>query len=69
MPASEDVTFILGRLEGKVDSLLTISRQQSADLTKHDERIRRLENYKSYVIGLTVAIASLTSLVTYFIGK
>ena len=69
MTPTDDITFILGRLEGKVDSLLTASRQQGAVLTEHDGRIRKLENYKSYVLGWTVAIASLTSLVTYFIGS
>lgn len=68
MPSSEDITFILGRLEGKVDSLLAISRQQSVELSKHDLRLRKLEAYKAYLIGITVAVATIASLFTHFLG-
>tara|TARA_B110000211_G_C13599373_1_gene343980 strand:- start:59 stop:268 length:210 start_codon:yes stop_codon:yes gene_type:complete len=65
---SENITFILGRLEGKVDSLLVITKQQSTALAEHDQRIRKLELYRSYVIGIAVAVAAISSLFTHFLG-
>jgi len=68
MPTTDEITFILGRLEGKVDSLLAISRQQSAELSEHDTRLRKLEAYKAYLIGISVAVAAIASLITHFLG-
>ena len=69
MAESTDITFILGRLEGKVDSLLAISRQQSEELQRHDGRIRRLEHYRAYLLGTTVSIATAASFIIHLIGK
>jgi hypothetical protein len=69
MPTTEEITFILGRLEGKVDSLLAISRQQSAELAEHDTRLRKLESSKAYLLGISVAVATLASLFTHFLGQ
>jgi hypothetical protein len=68
MAATDDITFILGRLEGKVDSLLTIYRQQSVEISEHDSRLRKLEAYKAYLIGITVAVATIASLITHSLG-
>jgi hypothetical protein len=66
---TDNITFILGRLEGKVDSLLVISRQQAAALAEHDNRIRKLELARSYVLGVAVTVAAISSLLTHFLGK
>lgn len=68
MDSPEDITFVLGRLEGKVDSLLAISRQQSESIEKHDVRIRKLEHYRAYLLGITVAIATAASFIIHLIG-
>jgi hypothetical protein len=62
-----DISFILGRLEGKVDSLLNISKVQQHTLTEHDERLRALEHYKSYAIGVTIAVGAIVSYLTQFL--
>lgn len=63
----QELSFILGRLEGKVDSLLAISKIQQSTLTEHDERLRQLEHYKAYVLGVTIAVGSLVSYLTQFL--
>jgi hypothetical protein len=63
----QELSFILGRLEGKVDSLLAISKIQQTTLTEHDERLRHLEHYKSYVIGVTIAVGAIVSYLTQFL--
>jgi len=69
VPTKENITFILGRLEGKVDSLLSSSRKQSDELAKQDIRIRKLEAYKAYLLGIAVAVAAVASLLNHFLGK
>ena len=51
----------------KVDSLLNISKVQQHTLTEHDERLRALEHYKSYAIGVTIAVGAIVSYLTQFL--
>ena len=56
-----EVTFILGRLEGKVDSLLVAHSELGAKITAAEARIRVLENYRAYLLGVVAAVSTLIS--------
>jgi hypothetical protein len=47
----------LGRLEGKMDAVISLCNTHSDTLEKHDERVRELESSRSALIG-AVAILS-----------
>lgn len=61
------ILLALGRLEGKVDSLISQTRSVQGDIAKHDVRIRQLESSKAYLVGASVVLAAIvSSLVSYF---
>ena len=62
MPDEGDIRFILGRLEGKVDSLIAQSAQLHRSLTNHESRIQELEKSKAWVLGLSAACAGCIAL-------
>lgn len=63
-----DVYLILGRLEGKLDSVMTITEKQWDSIEKHDKRIKVLEQDKSLVYGAAAALGVLGSLVIWVIS-
>ncbi len=57
----EDINQImvaLGRLEGKVESLLSMQRTHAEDIEKLDKRIRDLEHSKSWLMGAAAIIGA-----------
>tara|TARA_R100000951_G_scaffold64886_1_gene54761 strand:- start:541 stop:738 length:198 start_codon:yes stop_codon:yes gene_type:complete len=48
----------LGRLEGKVESLLSMQRTHAEDIEKLDKRIRDLEHSKSWLMGAAAIIGA-----------
>ena len=63
-----DVYLILGRLEGKLDSVMTIIEKQWDSIEKHDKRLKRLERDKSLVYGAAAVLGLLGSLVIWVIS-
>ena len=57
----KEILLALGRLEGKVDALMTQQKNTRVDLEQHDSRLRILENSKSVLVGSCVIIAALIS--------
>ena len=57
-----DILLTLGRLEGKVDSLIQSQAAQGEKLTAHDARLRKLEQSKAWFYGVTAAVGASTSL-------
>lgn len=55
MPDDNDIRFILGRLEGKVDALITQIGTQRRTLTNHESRLQELEKSKAWILGLSAA--------------
>ena len=49
--SDNDMYLILGRLEGKLDSLMVVTEKQWDTIEKHDTRIKKLENDRSLVYG------------------
>ncbi len=57
----EDINQImvaLGRLEGKVESLLSMQRSHAEDIDKLDKRVRDLEHSKSWLMGAAAIIGA-----------
>ena len=63
----KDIMLALGRLEGKVDALIQGQAAQGEKLNKHDERIRALEHYKSWIMGGAAVTRAATSLLVKFL--
>lgn len=70
MPEHHDQLFLaLGRLEGKVDSILTFNTKLEEQIQAHDERIRHLEHHKHFVLGIAGIIGAGASAVIAFLSK
>lgn len=67
-PLDNEILIALGRLEGKMDSLITRQAIHDEELGRHDKRIRQLEQSKSWVLGAAAAMAGLVSLLINFFG-
>ena len=63
-----EILIALGRLEGKVDSMLTRQAVHDEELSRHDVRIRDLEQSKSWLLGAAAVLAAFTSLVVNYVG-
>ena len=59
---NEELFLAIGRLEGKVDSLLAMQSIQ-----QHDSRIRSLEHSRGYMLGTAAAIGASMSLVSNYL--
>ncbi len=66
----EDINQImvaLGRLEGKVESLLSMQRTHAEDIDKLDKRVRDLEHSKSWLMGAAAIVGAGASMLVSFI--
>ena len=66
---NEEILLAIGRLEGKVDAMLTMVRMQEEQIRMHDERIRELEHSKSFLMGMAALAGAATSAVVTFLTK
>jgi hypothetical protein len=66
---TDELLIALGRLEGKVDALLNLQRMQEEKLKEHDERLRKLEDHKHYVIGVATVIGGAVSMAIALIAR
>lgn len=69
MEDSKDILLALGRLEGKVESLIAMQRATDDRLVNLERRIRTLEQGKSYIMGAAAAIGAATSALISWIAK
>lgn len=51
----------IGRLEGKVDSLLTLSQKLEAEVSDMDQRLRTLEHSRHFLMGISAVIGAVAS--------
>lgn len=49
----------LGRLEGKVDAILSNQSNMDKRLDEHEKRLGVLERYRSWQLGVSAAIATI----------
>jgi hypothetical protein len=67
-PESE-MMLAIGRLEGKVDTLIQMQRIQEDQIKNHEERLRELEHSKSFAMGWAAAIGAGVSVVGNVVMK
>ncbi len=64
---NEEILVALGRLEGKVDALITRQSLIDEQIGRQEKRIRALEQSKSYVIGAAAMVGAAVSLIIKFV--
>ena len=65
----KDFYLILGRLEGKLDSVMTITEKQWSSIEHHDTRLVNLERDRSMVYGAAAVLGIIGSVVIWIISK
>jgi len=60
---NEEILLALGRLEGKVDALMTTMRAQEQELKILEKRIRELEQNKFMILGAAGVISMIAGFV------
>ena len=64
---SDELFLALGRLEGKMDSIITTMAVHDEELRRLETRIRTLEQSRSYFLGAAaLAGAAASFLLSYF---
>jgi TolA-binding protein len=64
---NDEILLAIGRLEGKVDSLLQMQKSHTEELDRHEARIRSLESHRSTVLGAAGVIGGAISFLTSYI--
>jgi hypothetical protein len=65
----DELFLAIGRLEGKVDSILAQQSRQNDELKAHDARIRSLEHSRGYMLGWSAAIGASMSIAANYLLK
>ena len=65
---NEELLLALGRLEGKVDSLITSLAVHDEELQRLDHRMRQLEQSRSWMLGAAAVIGAAFSFLLQFIN-
>tara|TARA_R110000765_G_scaffold201377_1_gene306775 strand:+ start:7395 stop:7634 length:240 start_codon:yes stop_codon:yes gene_type:complete len=65
----KDVYLILGRLEGKLDSVMTVTEKQWSSIEHHDTRLVKLERDRAMVYGAAAVLGVVGSVVIWLITK
>jgi len=68
-PNGKDILLALGRLEGKVESLIAMQRSTDDQVNGLDRRIRALELGKSWLMGAAAAIGAATSALISWVSR
>tara|TARA_R100001143_G_scaffold60467_1_gene59981 strand:- start:701 stop:919 length:219 start_codon:yes stop_codon:yes gene_type:complete len=71
MPTHDEdgIRYMLGKLEGKIDALISSVQKQTSDIQEHEKRLRILETSKAWVLGWSSAAAILASVAIHYIFK
>lgn len=69
MQHHDELFLAIGRLEGKLDSLIAMQGKQGDELKDHDIRIRSLEQSKSHFIGYAAAAGGVLGIVANYAIK
>jgi len=54
---TDTLILLVGRMDGKLDMLLTRDKEQDAKIAAHDERIAALENDRAKVLGIWAVVS------------
>lgn len=63
MPSTEELYLMLGRVDGKVDTILTHNSQVFDILHDHDRRLTTMEKSGARSLGVVLGVSSLASLI------
>lgn len=66
---ADEVQRALGRIEGKLDSVLTDRAEDQKRLNNHSNRIKSLELWRSWTIGACAAVGALWAIFSTLHGK
>lgn len=66
---SDELMLALGRLEGKVDSLISRQTVLDEEMRKFDTRIRSVEQSRSWLVGAAASVGAIVSLSIQWITK
>jgi len=61
MGSIDQISHTLGRLESKVDALMESHTEVSQKLERNSERLKEIEGYKSYLMGVVAVITLFVS--------
>jgi hypothetical protein len=64
-----DVLLMLGRIEGKLDSVIGQQLNIIADQKIIEDRLEALENNRSFIYGIAATISALTGIAAAFVYK
>lgn len=69
MDDTREILLALGRLEGKVESLLAMQRAHDEELNHLDKRVRLLEQGKAALLGGSAVIGALAATIISWVFK
>jgi len=69
MEDTKDILLALGRLEGKVESLLHMQRSHAEDMDRLDKRVRVLEQGRAALLGGAAVVGSIAATIISWIFK
>ncbi len=67
--SDNDMYLILGRLEGKLDSVMVITEKQWDTIEKHDTRIKKLEKDRHTIYGAAAVLGAIGSVIIWAISN
>jgi hypothetical protein len=63
----DEISHTIGRMESKLDHLVSSHEAIAERFEKHDERLKEIEGYKHWLMGVAAAAAVAFSLVIDFV--
>ena len=61
MEPNNEILLALGRLEGKVDSLISRQKLVDEELDRHETRLRNLEQSRSWLLGAAAVVGAVAA--------
>lgn len=69
MEDTRDILMALGRLEGKVESLIHLQRSHAEEMDRIDKRVRLLEQGRSALLGGAAVVGAVAATIISWIFK
>jgi hypothetical protein len=63
----DEISHTIGRLESKVDHLIVSHDKIAERLERNSERLKQIEGYKNYLMGIAAAVAVVFSVLIDFV--
>ena len=63
----DEISHSIGRLESKLDHLVESHEAFTQRFEKHDDRLKEIESYKNYLMGIVAVIAIVFSVAVDFV--